>query len=67
MRKYRFFYHYNKAHDKMTVHFRDTCYIVDSVTCMPSCATKRNRRQPRLVMQGFAKGVTIDRGMAVIV
>lgn len=27
-RKYRFFYHYNKPNNKMTVHFRKKCYIV---------------------------------------
>lgn len=59
MKQYRFFYHYNKANGKMTVHFRKQCHIVDNVACLVPAYTKWNKSQPRLVMQGFAQGVFI--------
>jgi hypothetical protein len=56
---WRFFYHYNKPKKAMSVHFRDTCYVVDNVLCERPCRTKWNKRQPHIVMQGFARDVVI--------
>lgn len=66
MKKYRFFYHYFKQKKKMTVHFKGTCSIVDNVVCNVPCNTKWNKIQPQLVMQGFAKEVLIQDGLAII-
>jgi len=60
MKRYRFFFHYNRGKRAMSVHFRGVCYIVDNVTCDQVCETKWNRYQPYLVMQGFAYGVDIQ-------
>jgi hypothetical protein len=60
MRQYRFFFHYNKPHKKMSVHFRGQCHIVKHVTCHAPCETKWNTTQPNIVMQGFATTVTVD-------
>jgi len=67
MKKYRFFYHYNKPKKAMTVHFKDACYVVDNINCMVPCETKWNKTQPNLVMRGFAEKVTINKGVATIV
>ena len=56
---YRFFYHYNKQSDKMTIHFRNKCHQVDYILCNAACESKRNKRQPRIVMQGFTKDVKV--------
>lgn len=67
MRKYRFFYHYFKQKDKMSIHFKGTCYVVNSIQCLVPCYTKRNKRQPRLVMQGHATEIIINKGTATII
>lgn len=51
----------------MSVHFRGVCYIVDDIICQPSCVTKHNKRQPYIVMQGVASGVSVIDSTAVIV
>lgn len=66
IRKYRFFYHFNKINRKMTVHFKKQCHIVKDVVCNVPCETKWNASQPRLVMRGFAKEVTIKDHIAFI-
>lgn len=65
-KQYRFFYHYYKGKRAMSVHFKGTCHVVNDVVCNTLCETKWNKRQPRLVMQGFASEVEIDKGVAYI-
>jgi hypothetical protein len=60
-RLHRFFFHYNKAHGCMTVHFKGQCLLVEDVSCMVPCESKWSERQPRLVMQGFAARVTTNK------
>lgn len=66
MPKRRFFYHYRRCDKRMSVHFRGTCIPVQDVRCLVPCETKRNRRQPFLVMQGFASKVDVINDVAVI-
>jgi hypothetical protein len=68
MKNYRFFYHFNKHLGGMTVHFKKECIPVKDVKCIVPCETKWNpaNRQPRLVMQGFAKEVVIKNKIAYI-
>lgn len=66
MKKYRFFYHYYKQKGKMSVHFRNKCYVTDNVECNASCQTKWNSRQPHLIMQGFAQGIIVDDNKIII-
>lgn len=66
MKQYRFFYHYYKQKGKMSIHFRNACTVVDNVVCNVPCETKWKPTQPILVMQGFAKEVTIKGGIATI-
>lgn len=56
---YRFFYHYYKAKKAMSIHFRNRCYVVKNVICHAPCESKWNKRQPMLVMQGYATKVDI--------
>lgn len=58
-REYRFFFHYRKHEDGMSVHFRNKCYPVDLVDCHVRNVTKRNKTQPRVVQQGFATAVVL--------
>lgn len=65
-KKYRFFYHYYKAKKAMSVHFRGTCHVVNDVQCNVPCESKWNKRQPNLVMRGWAKDVIIENNKAII-
>lgn len=60
VRKYRFFYHYNKWNGGMTVHYRGACNPCIDVKCLVPSETKWNRFQPKLVMQGFAEKIEIN-------
>ncbi len=65
--KWRFFYHWRKCDDRMSIHFRGACMPCDDVkTDGVKTETKRNKRQPRLVIQGFAKNVRIVNGIGII-
>jgi len=66
MKKYRFFYHYNKRQDKITVHFKGVCHIVKDIECLAPNGSKWNNTQPRLVMQGWASSVDIKQNKAYI-
>ncbi len=66
MKKYRFFYHFYKQKGKMSVHFRNSCVVVDNVHCVVPCETKWKKTQPKLVMQGWAKEVKIVNDWAFI-
>lgn len=66
MRKYRFFYHYFKQKNKMTVHFKKTCTVVYDVICNVPCETKWSEAQPKLVMRGFATSVEVKDNKAYI-
>lgn len=54
----RFFYHYNKQAKRMTVHWEGQCLPADDITVLVPTESKHNQRQPRVVMQGWANGVT---------
>ena len=65
-KKYRFFYHYFKQKGKMSVHFRNSCCVVDNVICNVPCETKWNKTQPRLIMRGFASNIEFKNNVAII-
>ena len=66
MKKYRFFYHYNKQAKKMSVHYKGVCHIVKDISCYAVANTKYNKRQPYLTMQGVSSGVFIANDRAII-
>lgn len=67
MKKYRFFYHYRKSVDGMTIHFKKQCIPVKDIICEVPCETKWKKDQPHLIMQGFCKNVIIKNNKAIIV
>jgi len=65
--KWRFFYHYNKKARCMTVHFANACHLAPSgLKCYVPAESKVNKRQPYIVMQGWASEVRIKNGVAHI-
>ncbi len=62
----RFFLHYNKPaslsakRPLWSVHFKNKCYIVDNIKCELPTESKINKRQPFVVMRGFANKVDLD-------
>lgn len=63
---HRFFYHYFRGKKAMSVHFKGVCYVVDNIQCDAPCETKWNKRQPYLVMRGYAHEIVIKDGTARI-
>jgi len=66
-KKYRFYYHYFKAKKKMSIHFKNSCQVVNDIECNVPCETKWNKRQPNLVMRGFCNNVIIKNDKAIII
>lgn len=66
MKQYRFFYHYRRSTGGMTVHFKGRCYACVDVVCNVPCQTKRNKEQPRLVLQGFCSSLSLDENTITI-
>lgn len=64
---WRFFYHYYRQYNEMSVHFRGKCYRVTDIICQVPCETKWNKRQPNLVMRGWAKDVIITEDRKAII
>ena len=64
--QYRFFYHYYKQKKKMTIHWKNTCNVVDDVVCLVPCETKWNKTQPNLVMRGWADNLKIKNNIGYI-
>lgn len=50
----------------MSVHYRGKCHIVKDVICRVPAESKWNKRQPYIVMQGYAEDVVITGGRAII-
>jgi len=72
-KEYRFWYHYNKPLSKklgrptMTVHFRNRCIYADKIICRVPAETHQRKRQPRMVVRGFAKVVSRDGCARVVI
>ncbi len=70
--KYSFFFHYNKPASKiagsnrLTIHYKKVCHIVESIECHVPLKTKNRKSQPRCVMSGKAKSLTIENGNAIL-
>jgi len=59
LRPRRVFFHFRKMDKHMTIHIAGACYKVWDVECRVPIETKRNKRQPYLVMQGMSKCVLL--------
>lgn len=71
-KRYRFFYHYNKPLSQqkkkpvISVHYRKQCLFADNVIVNVKTRGRINKRQPRFVVTGKAKSITIRKGIAYI-
>ena len=63
---YRFFFHYRRSTKGMTVHFKGQCIPCVDVVCKVPCETKRNKRQPLLVIQGKCGRVVLEGNTCII-
>ncbi len=51
----------------MTIHFRGKCYPCQNIRCVVPCNTKWNKKQPKLVMQGFCYHVFVSKDLGMII
>jgi hypothetical protein len=74
MRKYRYFFHYNKPLSRklgkqmITLHFKNKCHFLegDKFICKTECEGKVNPTQPVFVMQGFCEDFIIEDGIGYV-
>lgn len=70
--KYSFYFHYNKpasmqaGSNRLSVHYRDVCHIVESIDCRVPIKTRHKKTQPRCVMTGKSSSLTVINGTAII-
>jgi len=71
MKKYSFFYHYNKPASKaagrpqLSIHYRKQCHIVDSIECFVPTKSKIRKSQPHVVITGKAV-LFIEEGKGIL-
>jgi len=69
--KKSFFFHYNKpassklGKPQITLHYNQTCYILDNVVCKVPVSGRIRKTQPRWVMAGKGE-VVIENSVAFI-
>jgi hypothetical protein len=72
MRPRVFYFHYNKPASaaagapRLSVHFAGVCHIVNGVDCRVPTWSRNRRTQPRCVIAGRARSVTLEGGRAEI-
>lgn len=71
MKKYSFFFHYNKPASRsagkniLTIHYRGVCHLVEQIECSVPIKTRNRKSQPRCVLAG--KGIlTINGAIGII-
>jgi hypothetical protein len=69
---YAFYFHYNKPATQragevtISVHYKDTCYLVRNVVCNVPVKGRIRKTQPRFVMAGKAVSFKIKDKVAYI-
>lgn len=66
MKQYRFFFHYRKSTNEMTVHFKGKCIPAKNVECKVPVETKYSHVQPRLVLRGYCKEIVEQEDKIII-
>ena len=67
-----FYYHYSKPASKkfkipkLSLHFNGACHLVNSIACKVPTFTKNNKRQPLIVVKGYANKIKIVDKIAII-
>lgn len=71
--KRSFWFHYNKPASRaakktqVTIHYKGECLIVDNLVLKGVDVAGRHRKtQPYWVLAGKTKGITIEKGVAII-
>jgi hypothetical protein len=76
MKKYSFFFHYNKpasksaGRNKLTVHWKGKCHLVDGVNCHTQVFSVDRKTQPHCILKGISNQINIiknkDKNIAYI-
>ena len=67
----RVWFHYNKPEsvkqgkNVLTVHWEDTCYMVNSIECEVPIETHNRKAQPRCILRGWAGSVVMQPRLTV--
>lgn len=66
MKKYSFYFHYNKpaslkaGSNKLSIHYKGVCHIVDRIICSAPIESKNRKIQPRCVLAGKCEQCWVD-------
>lgn len=72
MKERSFYFHFNKPASRqagkpqISIHYQNTCHIVDNVVCKVKTEGKINKRQPLFVMRGKCSKFQIQKGVGII-
>ena len=66
LKQHRFFFHYRKSTDGMTVHYKGKCYPTKNIVCKVPVETKYSLKQPRLVLRGYCKAIVEQEDKIII-
>lgn len=67
-----FFYHYNRTatarrgKPTLTVHWQGACHLVDNIVLQVPTAGRIRKTQPRVVIAGKARSMTVKNGVAIL-
>lgn len=70
--KKRFWFHYNKpasakqGRPLLTLHYLNKCHLVESLNIKVPTETHNRKKQPRIIVRGWANGVNISEKKADI-
>lgn len=71
-KQYIFWFHYNKHKSvkakkpQITLHYKNTCIILDNIVCNVKTRGKINKTQPFFVISGKTKNISINNLIATI-
>lgn len=67
-----FWFHYNKpvsltaGRPQISVHYRGRCHIVDNIECRVTTRGRVRKKQPRFVVAGVCRNMSVVDGVAII-
>ena len=65
-RPFRFYYHWNRIHKKISVHFLGSCYLTKGLNIQVDTEAKFNNTQPLFVMRGWANHIDHNNNRTII-
>lgn len=66
LKRYTFFFHYNRLNKKLAFHWKGKCHPVENIICFAPVKSEWRNRQPKLIMKGKANYVVFNKKNVII-